>query len=166
MAIRDGKQKGIQLKKPIKTIYYSSWAEMPVRLFLGATFVYASYNKILSPADFARIIYGYDLFPAALINLIAIIVPFIELVVGVALIVGLYPRSAVLIVILMLLAFITVLSINIIRGHEFDCGCFSLKSSDTKNLAEKVLMRDFIFLALGLYVYLFRDRRKLCLKAT
>lgn len=138
---------------------------MVVRWFLGVTFVYASYNKILAPADFAKIIYGYDLFPAALINLIAITVPFMELAVGFALIVGFYPRSAVLIVIVMLMAFIIILSVNLIRGHEFDCGCFSLKSGNAHARAGTVLVRDFIFLALGLFVYLFRDRRKLCLNA-
>ena len=88
MDIQAGKQKGIQLRNLIKSIYDSGWIELLVRWFLGVIFVYASHYKILAPADFAKIVYGYDLFPGELINLIAIIVPFIELIVGLALIAG------------------------------------------------------------------------------
>ena len=166
MDIQVGKQKGIQLRNLIKSIFDNGWIELLVRWFLGVIFVYASHYKILAPADFAKIVYGYDLFPGELINLIAIIVPFIELIVGLALIAGYYPQSAALIVTGMLVAFIVVLSINLIRGHEFNCGCFSLESGDTTATTGTVLMRDFILLAMGLYVWLFRDRRKLCLNAT
>jgi len=62
-------------------------------VILVTIFVFASYNKILAPADFAKIIYGYDLFPPVLINLIAIIVPFLEFIAGLALIIGFYLTS-------------------------------------------------------------------------
>ena len=90
-AIRAGKRKGIQLNKSIRTLFGNHWIELAVRWILGVIFVYASYNKILAPAAFAKIIYGYDLFPAVFINLIAIIVPFLELFAGLALIIGVYP---------------------------------------------------------------------------
>jgi uncharacterized membrane protein YphA (DoxX/SURF4 family) len=161
-AFRDGKQKAIQLNRFIKTFYDNHWIEVVARWILGATFIFASYNKILAPAAFAKIIYGYDLFPAVLINLIAIIVPFLEFVAGLALIVGFYPRSAALIVNAMLLVFITALSINLIRGHEFDCGCFSMGTDNEKTFAGPLIIRDFLILALGLHVFFYRNPRKLC----
>ena len=162
-AFRDGRQKAIQLNKFVKTFYDNQWIEAVARWTLGATFVYASYNKILAPADFAKIIYGYDLFPAVLINLIAIIVPFLEFVAGLALIVGFYPRSAALIVNAMLLVFITALSINLIRGHEFDCGCFSIGADTQETFVGPLILRDFLILALGLHVFFYRNVRKLCI---
>jgi uncharacterized membrane protein YphA (DoxX/SURF4 family) len=162
-AFRAGKQKGIQLNKLIKTFYDNHWIELAARCILGVTFVYASYNKILAPAVFAKIIYGYDLFPAVFINLIAIIVPFLELVAGLALITGFYPRSAALIVNAMLLVFITALSINLIRGHEFDCGCFSIDSDTQKTFVGPLIFRDILLLALGLHVFFYRNVRKLCI---
>jgi uncharacterized membrane protein YphA (DoxX/SURF4 family) len=162
-AFRDGKQKGIQLNKLIKTFYHNSRIELAARWILGGTFVYASYNKILAPAVFAKIIYGYDLFPTLFINLIAIIVPFLELVAGLALIIGFYPRSAALIVNAMLLVFITALSINLISGHEFDCGCFSINSSTQETFAGPLIFRDFLIFALGLHVFFYRNARKLCI---
>ena len=130
------------------------------------TFIYASYSKILAPADFAKIIYGYDLFPAALINLIAIIVPFLELVVALALFLGVYPRSAALIVNALLVAFILLISINLIRGHEFNCGCFAFESAGNQVSSSSTIIRDFIYLALGLHVYLYNQPRKWCLRQT
>jgi uncharacterized membrane protein YphA (DoxX/SURF4 family) len=105
MGFRDGKQKGIQLNKAIKNVFENNLIELTARWILGLTFIYASYHKILAPGDFAKIVYGYGLFPHAVINLIAIILPFIEFVAGLALILGIYPRSAVLIINAMLIAF-------------------------------------------------------------
>ena len=150
----------------VQSIFQSSWLELAARWILGLTFIYASYSKILYPADFAKIIFGYELFPHALINLIAIILPFLELVSGVALICGIYPRSSVLIINMLLAAFIVLLSVNLIRGHEFDCGCFAFRNSESTATAEGTLVRDFIYLALGLQVFFFRRPRRWCIQPT
>ena len=165
MAFPGGKPKGIQLINSFKKILNNRWIELAARWILGATFIYASYSKILAPAVFAKIIFGYALFPADLINLAAIILPFVELVVGLALIIGLYPRSVALVINVMLLAFIVSLSINIIRGHEFDCGCFAINSDELSTFSGGLLIRDFFYLALGVHIFFFRKPRSLCLSA-
>ena len=161
MASRAGRQKGIPLNKPVKKLLDNSWIELAARWFLGVTFIYASYSKILVPAVFAKIIYGYDLFPGALINLIAIIIPFVELVAGLAFIIGFYPRSTALVINAMLLVFIISLSINIIRGHEFDCGCFAINAGNQSTFSGPLLIRDLIYFALGIYVFCFKNLRRL-----
>ena len=150
--------------KLIARISQNSWLELASRWILGLTFLYASYNKILFPADFAKIIYGYDLFPAVLINLIAVILPFLELVLALALIGGVYPRSAVLIVNALLAAFIILLSINVIRGHEFDCGCFVINNTGSAATTKVTLIRDFVYLALGLQVLYYQRSRRWCMR--
>lgn len=161
-----GKPKGTLLNKSFTDILSNSRIELVARWVLGVTFIYASYSKILAPAAFAKIIYGYDLFPAVLINLTAIILPFIELFTGLALIIGFYPRSAALIVNGMLLVFIVSLSINIIRGHEFDCGCFAINAGNASTFSGSLLIRDFFYLALGIHIFWFKNQRRLCLRAT
>jgi uncharacterized membrane protein YphA (DoxX/SURF4 family) len=161
-----GRPKDTPLNNSWYKILTNNWVELAARWFLGATFIYASYSKILAPAVFAKIIYGYDLFPAMLINLFAITIPFIELIAGLALIVGVYPRSAALIINAMLLAFIISISINIIRGHEFDCGCFAVDTDSQTTFSGPLLIRDLFFLALGVYVIFYRNARRLCLTAT
>ena len=161
-----GRPKGIPLNNSLSNFLNNSWIELAARCVLGVTFIYASYSKILSPAAFAKIIYGYDLFPAVLINLAAIILPFVELLAGLAVIIGVYPRSAALIINGMLMVFIVSLSINLIRGHEFDCGCFAISAGNASTFSGPLLIRDFVFLALGIYIFSYRNQRRLCLTAT
>ena len=149
-----------------QSIISNSWIELAARWILGFTFIYASFHKIISPADFAKIVYGYGLFPAGLINLIAIIIPFLELVGGLALLLGYYPRSAAVIINGLLLAFIVVLSINLVRGHEFDCGCFSAGQSGYASSPKVTLLRDIIYFILGLQVILFSGVRRISIKRT
>ena len=148
------------MNKFLQSIAANSWVELAARWILGLTFIYASFHKILSPADFAKIIYGYDLFPAALINLMAITIPFVELMAGLALVLGIYPRSAALIIDVMLLGFIVALSINLARGHEFDCGCFSAAQAGYTPSAWVLLGRDFLLLTVGLQIFFYRNSSK------
>lgn len=137
---------------------------MIARWVLGGMFLFACYHKIVEPAHFAKIIYGYYLFPDFSINLIAIILPFLELFAGIALILGIYPRSAVLIINAILFAFIVAISINLIRGHEFDCGCFSFGvAGDTFSVAQ-LLIRDIVCFFLGLQILFFDNSRKWCVR--
>jgi uncharacterized membrane protein YphA (DoxX/SURF4 family) len=143
-----------------QSIINNSWVELAARWILGGTFIYASFHKIISPSDFAKIVYGYDLFPHARINPIAILIPFLELVTGLALIICFYPRSAAFIINALLLAFIAVLSINLIRGHEFDCGCFATAQSNDTGSPGLTLVRDIFYFALGMQIVLFEGNRK------
>jgi len=128
------------------------WTEVILRWLLGLTFVYSSLHKIGAPADFAKIVYGYLLFPDAAINLIAITIPYLELVTGVALLMGAYPRSAALVSLIMLAGFMTAIGINLIRGIEFDCGCFSVGGRHRSPSFWKTLMPDIL-----LFIMAFRS---------
>ena len=139
---------------------------MAARWILGLTFIYASLHKIIAPADFAKIVYGYGLFPEILINLIAIMIPLLELVTGLALVIGVYPRSAAITINGLLLAFIVALTTNLIRGHEFDCGCFSAGQSGYSSSPKVTIARDIIYFMLGLHVILFNGVRKISIKRT
>ena len=159
MVIKAGKRRVTPLNNRLKNLFNNGWIEIAFRWILGITFIYASYYKILSPADFAKMVYGYNLFPEVLINLIAIVLPFVELISGLCLLLGIYPRSAALIINGLLLAFILILTINIIRGYEFDCGCFSAEKAGSPKM---MVTRDVIYLMMGLQVFLFNGVRKGC----
>ena len=128
--------------------------------------MYAAIHKILSPADFAKIVYGYGIFPGNLINMIAIIVPFIELISGVALLLGIYTRSAILIINAMLIVFILILSYNLFRGHEFVCGCFSFKEGGLFASTEVTIARDIVYLAMGMFIFFFKGKRNCSISKT
>ena len=137
--------------------------ELVIRWILGLTFVYSSLHKIAAPAEFARILFGYALFPNAAINLIAIVVPFVELFTGAALLLGIWPRAVMLIVETMLLLFTAILTVNLVRGVEFDCGCFAFGEAGYTTAVHQYLARDVIYFLGGLQVLLFRGRRRWCL---
>ena len=144
-------------------ILHNPWLELVLRWILGVTFVYSSLHKIAAPAQFAKVVFGYSLFAPATINLIAITVPFVELFAGAALLLGVWPRSATLVVETLLGVFAAVLTINLVRGVEFDCGCFSFQEAGAASPVGEVLARDALYLLAGLQVLLFRGRRKGCL---
>ncbi len=125
-----------------------------IKIVLGVTFVYASYHKINDPAAFAKVLYGYDLFPQLSINVIAIIIPFIELVAGFSLIFGFLPRSAIVILNGLLLGFILAIGFNLARGHEFDCGCFALKGENSNTSNINLLIRDILLFGAGIYYWM------------
>lgn len=125
-----------------------------IRLILGGVFIWSSYHKIEDPAAFAKILYGYGLFPDSAINLLAISVPFVELTTGFCLIFGLFPRSALMIINLMMIVFILVIAFNLLRGHQFDCGCFSSLPSQNQTLLNIFsLVRDIVMLGAGVYCF-------------
>ena len=136
--------------RPLKAGSLLAWS---IRLGLGLAFIWAAWHKILAPDQFAMILYGYGVFPGPAINLLAIGVPFVELVSGICLIFGIYRRSALVLINSMLSAFILIIGFNLIRGHQFDCGCFSF--GDTKDTASAVglLVRDFLMLGAGLFLW-------------
>ena len=82
---------------------------------------------------------------------------------GIALILGIYPRSALLILESMLFAFIVALSINLIKGYDFDCGCFSFGERGYGYSALHLLVRDVIYFILGLQSLFFIKHRKWCI---
>ena len=134
---------------------------MLCRWIVGLTFVVASLHKIAHPAAFAQVVYSYALFPAFTINPVAIVLPYVELVAGLALMTGVYPRAAAGIVSALLVAFALVIAINLLRGHNFDCGCFP--TFITRLYADtpvSMLIRDAVLLMAALPVAFFRHRRR------
>ena len=102
----------------------SPWLTIRVQLALGVFFVVAALPKIVDPPSFAHMIYNYRILPGPLINVLALTMPWVELLSGLALIAGIWRDGARAIIAAMLLVFIVAISINLGRGNAIDCGCF------------------------------------------
>ncbi len=147
--------------KPRETFGPWSWLELLLRWIVGLAFVVASLHKIVHPAEFAQIVYSYGLFPDLTINLIAIVMPFVEFTTGLALMAGIYPRAAAAIVNGLLVVFMLIIAFNLIRGHDFDCGCFP--TFITRLYADSpvsMLIRNTVLLVCSLPVLFYRHRRR------
>ena len=104
------------------------WLTIRVQLALGAIFVAAALPKIADPPAFAHMIYNYRILPGALINLSALAMPWVELLSGLALILGVWKRAARWIITILLVTFMIAISINLARGNAIDCGCFDVSA--------------------------------------
>lgn len=111
------------------------WLSIRVQLGLGAIFVVAAIPKIADPPAFAHAIYNYHLAPGTVINAMALLLPWVELLAGLALFAGVWKRTAAGITGLLLLVFLVALSVNLARGNPVNCGCFGVHAKD-KSRAE------------------------------
>lgn len=126
---------------------------LSARLILGAVFVYASIDKIFHPEAFAGAVYNYQILPDFLINLTAIILPWLELILGLLLIVGLLREGSVLIVTGLLVVFLGAMIFNLARGLDIHCGCFSTSMDGrTKAPMAWYVFRDGVFLLPAFYL--------------
>lgn len=113
------------------------------RLPLAAVFIYAAVEKIIDPADFARSIENYRLFPAWSVGPLAITLPWLELWAALLLFRENWRRSAALILGIMLTAFMLAVGFNLGRGLDFECGCFG---SGGRRAGTKLLIQDGLLL--------------------
>ncbi len=123
-----------------------------LRMLLGLVFVWAASNKIMDPNGFAIIIKNYMILPDYLINTFAVVLPWLEALCGLLLITGYLVRGSAVLVNLLLTVFILALSLNIFRGIDINCGCFSLGTKSRTNIYYS-LLRDLPLLALGIWVF-------------
>ena len=129
------------------------------RLIVGGVFIWAGISKIADPLSFAQNVRNYQLVGPALSFLTAIFLPWVELIAGMWLIVGIYPRSSALLISCLLMFFILLVLITMARGLDVDCGCFGTFSrrADWQLIAE-----DSLWLALSLAL-LFSPANDFCL---
>lgn len=125
----------------------SPWLTVRVQIALGLFFVVAALPKLVDPPSFAHMVHNYRLVPGPLVNLMALGMPWLELLAGLALILGIWTRTSAALVGTLLLVFIGAVSLNLARGNAIDCGCFDVATANRsvdERLADMrlVVLRD------------------------
>ena len=128
----------------------NKWVIFAFRISLGVVFLYASFDKIRDPGNFAGNIQNYQLLPYGITNLFSILLPWVELYVGTCLILGIFVDGAALLSTGMMVMFIIALGQALARGLDIECGCFSQEGS---LVGLNTLLRDLIWLAMALFVW-------------
>ena len=117
----------------------SPWVTVRAQFLLAAFFVVAGIAKIVDPPGFAHEIHNYRLVPGGLVNAMALVLPWLEVVAGVALFFGVAVRTSARIIGVLLVVFIAALSVNLARKHPVDCGCFgttTVQKTDAQRLTD------------------------------
>ncbi|HXI11672.1 MAG TPA: MauE/DoxX family redox-associated membrane protein [Thermoanaerobaculia bacterium] len=135
---------------PIRDFLSSPWLTIRVQIALGVIFILAALPKIVDPPSFAHMIYNYRLVPGALLNPIALVLPWLELLCGLGLVLGIWKGTCRTIVGLMLVAFIIAIAINLARGNAIDCGCFDVSAAGKSRSERLADMRLVIARDLGM----------------
>ena len=138
------------------------------RIALGLIFLYAAFAKLYFDGAwhlrdyhffFAMAIDSYKMLPLSVVEWMARILPWFELLLGALLIVGIGLRWAGSITTALLLVFIGAMTRAKILGLEINCGCFG----NNEKLGTATLIRDSSLLALALAVtvgaFLMKRRR-------
>src|SRR5215468_3394995 len=97
-----------------------------LRLILGGIFIYAGYVKLRDPWQlFAASIASYEIIPMRMAEIVAKVFPWVEVAIGVGLLIGwrLLPAAATA-TSLLLVFFNVMLWRAFLQGKEIDCGCF------------------------------------------
>jgi hypothetical protein len=115
----------------------SPWLSVRAQFLLAAFFVVAGIAKIGDPPAFAQEIHNYRLVPGWAVNVMALWLPWVEVVAGAALFLGIFRRTAARIFGILLVVFIIAIGINLVRGRPVDCGCFGtskVRKTDAERL--------------------------------
>lgn len=128
------------------------WLVTVLRLGLGVVFIAASLDKIQNPQNFAENIANYRLVPYPFINLIAIVLPWVEIITGVLLVAGIWIKTNAVIISGMLVAFSVAISQALLRNLDISCGCFSTDPS-AHAMTRWTLYWNLVWLGWGIAVF-------------
>jgi putative oxidoreductase len=127
------------------------------RLIVGVVFIYASVYKIIEPEQFAKSITYYKALPVAVVNIMAVVMPWLELFTGAMLVFGVFSKSNAFIIAIMLFIFIIAVSQALARGIDISCGCFRAEGGE--RIGAGLLIRDVIYFLMCLQIMRFDSRR-------
>jgi putative oxidoreductase len=126
-------------------------ASAPVRrgaqIVVGLLFLLAALAKIVDPASLAREVHNFHLAPFWSEHLVAMTLPWVELVTGLALVLGIRPRAGAWVAGVLLVAFTFGVAFAMARGLNFACGCFG--TADGTRVGGTKLLENLVMLALA-----------------
>ena len=136
----NGKITGRKMKNGLSIVVLIS------RILIGGILIYSSFEKFIDPSRFASVINNYHIIPFGLENSFGIILPWIELIVGICLMLGIFIDGVAFIVIIIMVIFIIAITYAIINGYNIECGC-GLKPGEMIGIQK--IIEDFTYLILA-----------------
>ena len=140
-----------------KFVKVQPWLGLIARLTLGGVLFAAGFLKIDKIHESQMAVRGYEMFPTAISNAFGLFLPFVEVVIGTLLILGVLTRAMAALGGLIMVAFVIAVAQAWARGLNIDCGCFggggAVEPGQTKYLQEILRDAGLAFLAAYLIRY-------------
>jgi len=121
------------------------------RLLAGGVFIWAGLLKIFDPLGFAQNIANYRVFPQGISFFLALFLPWLEVICGIFLVVGIFRGASSLLLSGLLSVFLVLIILTILRGIDIDCGCFG---SIGRKIDYNLILMDSVLLFFSLNIYL------------
>ena len=119
------------------------------RLVVGGVFIWAGILKILDPLEFAQNIANYRVVSRDISFFLALVLPWLEVLCGILVILGIFRSSSSLLLSGMLGIFLVLITVTILRGLDVDCGCFG---SIGRHVDYRLLLTDIVLLYMTLNI--------------
>jgi uncharacterized membrane protein YphA (DoxX/SURF4 family) len=100
------------------------WVSLAARFLLAAVWLYAGASKVTNLPASVRAVHAYQLVPNGVGDVIGAALPFVEITLGLLLVVGLGQRATAVASGALLTIFIVAIAAAWARGLRIDCGCF------------------------------------------
>ena len=119
------------------------------QLTIGLLFIVAALAKLGDLKSFAEQIHNFRMLPLAVENLVAMILPWIELIAGLALVSRVHPRAGAWITAALMVIFTLAVVVAMFRGLDIACGCFGTADASRVGLVKLGQNLGMLLLALG-----------------
>ena len=136
---------------------YQPWFALVARLVLGGVLLAAGLLKYKHLDKSQMAVRAYEILPISIANFLGIVLPFVEIGIGILLILGAAIRISAICGGLLMIIFIIGISQAWARGLSIDCGCFGgggqVEPGATNYLPE--ILRDLGLALLGIFLFRF-----------
>ena len=137
--------------KYIKLILNNSFLNLAARLILGVIFILSGVAKIGEPAAFAKEIANYNMMPNYLINIWALTLPWIELICGLFLMVGIRLKANSIVSSGLYLIFNIAIAYAMLQGLNINCGCHAALLAEQVGFPKIFQNTSLLLLSLNLF---------------
>ena len=122
-----------------------------VKIAVGCMFLWSSIPKIRQPYDFLSSVYSYEIVGPKLGMFVAMTLPWLEIIIGICLIGGIFISGALLASAAMAGLFSFVIGSAVYHGLDITCGCFGASASEVVDYT--TLIRAVLILLLSAAAY-------------
>lgn len=147
-----------RIKDFFDKVMANPWPYRIIRFVLAALFIYGGVMKLFDPKAFAATISTYDLVPDVLLPVVAIGLPIVEIIAGIALIFD--QIWGYHLITILLAMFVFVLGYGVLGNLNVDCGCFGAEELDKQAGLRAAFYRDLLLIGVVMpYLYIIRWRQ-------